>query len=218
MAPMMKLFYNPVSSYSQKVLMALHEKDAPFEPQVVNLMDRAARAAYEECVNVFGKLPTLVLSNGTTIPESSIIIEYLDAHVSTGTKLIPDDRDLARQCRSLDRMADLYLNDPMQTVFFDGMKPEADREPRRVASAKKTLDKMYKFMNEHFAKKTWALGDAFSMADVAAAPCLNYLRMVYPFDAHGNVVAYATRCTERPSFQRVMAEAGPALATAFKRN
>ena len=73
----MKLYYNPISTYSQKVLIALYEKGLDFEPEIVNLMDADARARYRD-VNPLGKIPCLQLDDGHIIPESSIIIEYID--------------------------------------------------------------------------------------------------------------------------------------------
>lgn len=206
----MKLYYNPISTYSQKTLMAFYEKGVDFTPEVVNLADPAAVEAYQQ-VNPYGKVPTLVLDDGWKIPESSIIIEYLDTHFDSGTRLIPEDKDLARQTRFFDRLGDLYLNDPMVTLFFDGLKPAEQREPARTERARKTLDTTYRMMNQGFATRTWALGDTFSMADCAAAPALAALRQVYPYNDYPNLVAFATRVTERPSFQRVMQEALPAI-------
>jgi len=108
---------------------------------------------------------------------------------------LPTDKDQARQARFFERLSDLYLHDPLQTVLFDGRKPEAEREPRRVAAA-----------------KTWTLGESFSVADCSAAPALGYLRMIYPFDKHPNVVSYAGRLAERPSYRKVHDEAAPFLA------
>ncbi len=73
----MKLYYNPISTYSQKVLIALYEKALDFEPEIVNLMDSDARAQYRE-VYPMGKIPCLILDDGHMIPESSTIIEYID--------------------------------------------------------------------------------------------------------------------------------------------
>ena len=55
------------------------------------------------------------------------------------------------------------------------------------------------------AAKTWAMGEAFSMADCAASPALFYANKVVPFgDAHKNLTAYLDRLTARPSFARVL--------------
>jgi glutathione S-transferase len=58
--------------------------------------------------------------------------------------------------------------------------------------------------------KTWAMGDAFTLADCAAAPALFYGNMALPFgDTHRNVVAYFARLKARPSFARALKEAEP---------
>jgi glutathione S-transferase len=215
----MKLYYNPLSSYSQKVLVAFYEKELQFTPEIVDMMNPALRADYEKNVNIFGKVPTLVLDNGHRIPESSIIIEYLEGHHGkSGTRLIPEDVDAARQARFLDRYFDLYINDPMAKIFFDGMKPEGERDPKGVAAAKATMDKAYKVADEVLiAGRTWGIGDTFSLADCSAAPALAYARMVYPFEQHKNLVAYANRLAERPSFSRVRTEAAPFMAKMMQR-
>jgi glutathione S-transferase len=208
----MKLHYFPLSSYSQKTLMAFHEKGVAFTPHIVALNDPAAMAEYLK-LNHLGQVPTLVLDDGHVIPESSIIIEYLeDHHGASGTRLIPADKDQARQTRFHDRQFDLYFNNRMQTIFFDSRKPEAERNPRGVAAARKVLDTMFPLYDEHFAKRTWVMGDTFTMADCAAAPVLNYLRMLHPFEQYKHLTAYAGRVTERPSFGKVMAEAAPYMA------
>jgi glutathione S-transferase len=208
----MKLYYHPVSSYSQKTVMAFHEKGVTFEPKIVSLMDPQQKAEYRK-VHPLAKLPLLVDEKaGRTIPESSIIIEYIDRHCPGGTKLIPDDPDLARQVRFKDRMMDLYVNDSMSKILFDGMRPEGKHDTIGVDDAKGRLDALFAVMDRDLEGKTWAMGDTFSMADCAAAPALAYCRMVHPFDAHKNLSAYASRLFERPSFAKVHKEAEPFLA------
>jgi glutathione S-transferase len=208
----MKLYYNPVSSYSQKALIAFYEKNAKFEPVVVNLMDAAGRAEYEK-VYPMGKVPYLkVEDKGRAVPESTSIIEYIERHSPGGTKLIPDDPDAALEVRTWDRFFDCYVNDPMQKIFFDGMRPAGKNDPVGVQEARSRLDKAYAILEPHLANKTWAVGKDFTMADCAAAPPLGYARMVHPFEKFKNVTAYMNRLTERPSFQRALKEAEPILA------
>jgi glutathione S-transferase len=210
----MKLYYHPLSTYSQKTVMAFHEKEVAFTPEIADILSPEGREAYKQ-VYPLGKVPLLVLDDGWLIPESSIIVEYLDSHHSSGTRLIPEEKALARRARFHDRQFDLYVNDPMTTVFFDSRKPPEKREPERVAQAKGRLDVMYSYLDKHFAKNTWALGDAFSIADCAAAPPLGYLRQFYPFEKHTNLKSYFGRLAERPSYAKVMAEAAPYLAKAM---
>ena len=205
----MKLYFHPLSTYSQKALIAFYEKGVPFEPQIVSLFDPAARAEYEKMYPL-GKIPSLVRDDGWFIPESTIIIEYLDGYFpEMGQRLIAADRDQARQARFMDRMLDNYVNNTFVKIFFDARQPAADRDPRGVAAAKSTLDKMYAYMERQLAERTWLLGDQFSLAECAAAPPLGYLRNVYPFTAFPSVVQYWQRLEARPSVARVLAEAAP---------
>ena len=107
---------------------------------------------------------------------------------------------------------DHYVSDPMTKIFFDGLKPEGERDAAGVKAAKDTLDAILPLLDKDLGGKTWAMGDTFTMADCAAAPALGYLRMVRPFDAYKNVTAYAHRLFERPSFAKVLKEAEPYLA------
>lgn len=208
----MKLYYNPVSSYSMKALMALYEKNVTFTPSLVDLMNPAARAEYEK-VYPIGKVPLLVVEEKDwMVPESSIIVEYLERHHPGGRKLIPDDPDLARQVRHRDRFFDCYVNEPMQKVFFDGMRPAGKNDPFGVEQAHARLEKALTMVDAEMAKNTWALGNDFTMADCSAAPCLFYCMKVHPFESKKNLVGYTNRLMERPSFQKVLKEAQPILA------
>jgi glutathione S-transferase len=194
----MQLYYHPRSPYSQKTLLALHEKGVAFTPKIVNpIEDRAVLAE----VSPLGKVPVLVLDDGWKIPESSIIIEYLDAHFG-GPRLIPEDRDRARQTRFHDRLADLYVTESTLQIFFDGQKPEARREPERVAAAHARLDALFAGFDQHLARRTWIMGDDFSMADCALLPSLGYCRQLHPFAAWKHLAAYASRGFERPAFEK----------------
>lgn len=208
----MKFYYHPASSYSQKPLIALYEKGVEFIPKIVNLRDPAERAEYMKTINVFGKIPTLAFDNGDRVPESTMIVEYLEGHYpSCRPRLIPFEIDSARWARFLDRFFDLYINDVVQKIFFDRMKPEAERDPKGVSEAKATLDIAYAKANRMVANLTWANGDDFSIADCSAAPSLWYAQMVYPFEQYKNLSAYAARLAERPSVVRVRSEAAPYL-------
>ncbi len=206
----MHLYFHPLSTYSQKTIIAFHEKATKFTPEVVQTMDPAALAAYKK-IYPLGKIPLLVDAD-RTIPESSIIIEYLDQRVPGGPRLIPADADVGRRVRFHDRMFDLYLNNPCATIFFDSLKPEAHRDAAAVAKARETIDTIYAYLDDHLAKNTFAVGDTFSMADCAAAAPLGYLRRLHPFASRPRVSAYWNRLSERPSVVRVLEDAKPYLA------
>ena len=201
----MKLYFHPRSPYSQKTMIAFHEKQVAFTPVLVNLADATGRAELKK-VNPLGKVPVLVLDDGWKIPESSIIIEYLDTHHTTGTRLIPIDPDQGRQTRFHDRLADLYITEPVTKIFFEGQ-----RDPDGAAAARRRLDEMFAGFDEHLGKRAWLMGDLFTLADCALLPGLGYCRTLHPFDRWKNLSAYANRGFERPSFVKTMAELSPYL-------
>ncbi len=203
------LHFHPLASFCHKALIALYENDTPFTPHMVNLFDETERAALLKLWPI-GKFP--VLRDDTrdqTVPESSIIIEYLDRHYPGRTQFIPADPDLAWQTRLRDRFYDLYLHLPMQKIMGDRLRPEA-KDPRGVEEARGQLRTSYRMIEAQMAGSTWAMGEAFGLADCAAIPALFYGNMVEPFgDAHKNVTAYFERLTARPSVARVLREAEP---------
>jgi glutathione S-transferase len=203
------LYYHPLSSFCQKVLIALYENDTPFKPQIVNLMDEKERAEFLKLWPI-GKFPVLRdESKDLTLPESSIIIEYLGTHYPGRSKLVSGDADGAARTRLHDRFYDLYVHEPMQKIVGDRLRPADSKDPFGVAQARQRIETSYRMIDQQMAGKTWATGDTFSMADCAAAPALFYANLVVPFDAHKNVAAYFARLSERPSFARCVTEAKP---------
>ena len=103
----LELHFHPLSSFSQKVVMAFYENDTPFMARLVDFGNEASRAAFLALWPI-GKIPVLRdQAQGRTIPETSIIIEYLAQHYPGKTRLVPADADLARQTRLRDRFFDL---------------------------------------------------------------------------------------------------------------
>lgn len=206
----LKLYFHPFSSFCQKVLIALYENNTPFEPNIVDFGDTASRKEFLELWPV-GRFPVLKdEGRDHFVPESSIIIEYLDQYYPGKTKFIPADQEQARQMRMRDRFFDLYVNVPMQKIVTDRLRPKDGRDPIGVDQAKDLLKTALGLVDEAMGSKTWAIGDHFTMADCAAAPALSYANTVMPFEAsHPNVAAYLDRLRKRPSFARALKEAEP---------
>ena len=208
----LKLYFHPLSSFCQKVLVALYENDTPFEPQIVNLFEAASSAAFKKIWPI-GKFPVLRdEARDRTIPESSIIIEYLQQHYPGKTRFVPTDAELARQTRFHDRFFDLHVNVPMQKIVTDRLRPAGKSDSYGVEHAKSQLRIAIGVVDRSLVAKTWALGDDFTMADCAAAPALFFANKVMPFgEAYPNAAAYLTRIMQRPSFARAVKEAKPFL-------
>jgi glutathione S-transferase len=209
----LELYFHPLASFCQKALIAFYENDTPFEPHIVDLGDAASSAAFKKIWPI-GKFPVLRdTANDRTIPESSIIIEYLGLHYPGRTRLVPAAAEAAWQTRLRDRFYDLYIHEPMQKIVTDRLRPAGKKDPHGVEQARALLATAYGMVEQEMGSKTWAMGEAFSMADCAAAPALFYANKVQPFGAgHPSLAGYFGRLLQRPSFARVVEEAKPYLA------
>jgi glutathione S-transferase len=149
-------------------------------------------------------------ARGAVVAESTIIIEYLVQHYPSAHALIPSDPDEARETRFRDRFFDGYVMDPMQRIVADRLRATGTKDPTGVAQAKAALTLAYGMLESMLAGRTWAMGDAFGMADCAAAPALFYADWVLPLGtAYPVTAAYLRRLCERPSFAQVVREAEP---------
>jgi glutathione S-transferase len=204
------LYLHPLAAFCHKVLIALYENGTPFEPRIVDLGDPGSAAALLEKWPV-GKIPVLHdVEAGRVVPETSVIIEYLQAHYPGPVRLLPDDPEARLEVRLWDRFFDLYVGVPMQKIVTDRIRPEGAGDPHGVIEARGTLDTAYGMVEERMREREWAAGGGFSMADCAALPALFFASIVHPFHrGHGGAAAYLERLMRRPSVRRVLAEAQP---------
>lgn len=200
------LHYHPLSSFCQKVLVGLYELDVAFTKKLVDLGNASERAEFLAFWPL-GKFPVLHdEARALTVPETTIILDYVDAE----SRLRPIDSDRARDCSLRDRFFDLYVNVPMGKIVTDTLRPEGRRDPLGVEQARAQLETAYAIAEGWIGDGPWAVGEAFTLADCAAAPALFYANEVVPFrDHHPALWRYLARLHERPSFARVMAEAKP---------
>jgi glutathione S-transferase len=204
----MKLYAHPFSSYCQKALIALYENDLPFELRMIAPGDEQA-AAEHAALWPLKRMPVLV-DRGRTIVEASIIVEYLAVHHPGAVRLVPEDPRAALDVRMIDRVFDNYVMTPMQKFVLDALRAPESRDPQGVADARATLDTAYRWLDGTVKDREWAAGNAFSLADCAAAPALFYADWVHPIgDGLSNLRAYRRRLLARPSFARAVDEARP---------
>jgi len=202
------LYYHPLSSFCWKALIALYEADLAFEPRQVNLRDPADRAAFE-AVWPLARFP--VLRDGArakTVPESSIIIEYLARTEPAATSLVPDDPDLAMQTRLVDRVLDAYIHVPFQQIVAERLRPAGHADPYGVDQARAQIRAGYRAVAPMIAGP-WAIGEAFTIADCAALPALFYADHAVSLADWPDLAGYLGRLKARPSVARVLAEAEP---------
>jgi glutathione S-transferase len=203
---MLTLYGHPISSYTWKVLTALYENGTAFDAITVD------QNTYADFIAKWpmGKFPILLDSDrNKMVTETSVIIEYLDAHYPGRTRFIPSDIDTALEVRRWDRVFD-HLNTTMSKIVLDNIRPDGQRDPYGVEEAKRTIAGIYSVIETQLGHREFIVGDAFTMADCAAAPALWYAVRNVPLDGKfPAIAAYLERLKARPSFARAVKESEP---------
>jgi glutathione S-transferase len=207
---MLVLHGHPLSTFVMKVEMALYELETPFRLELLELGDPGQFERFR-ALWPLGKMPVLRdPDRGETVPETSVIVEYLETFYPGRVALIPRDPDLAWRARLAQQVFDLHLQVPMQKIVADRLRPKGGKDPIGVEEARAALARALDYVDGLMAGRAWALGDTFSVGDCAAAPALFYADKVMPFEAsHPNAWAYLQRLRARPSFARALGEAEP---------
>jgi glutathione S-transferase len=204
------LLFHPLSSFCWKALIALYENGTEFRPNIIDLGDAASRGQLVDLWPL-AKFPVLRDDKrNRTVPETSIIIEYLQNYYPGPVRLLPENAEARLEARLWDRFFDLYVSIPVQKIVGDRLRPDSNRDAHGVAEARHMLNTAYDMIERQVAKSTWAVGGDFTMADCAAAPALFYGSILQPFGSqHRALAVYFERLVQRPSFARVLEEARP---------
>jgi glutathione S-transferase len=200
------LYYHPLASFCHKVLIALYERGIAFEKRFIDLAnedDQDALAA----VWPLRKFPVIHDAiRDRNVAETSIIIEYLDQHFDGAPPLIPSDAGEALDVRLWDRIFDNHVQVPMNEIVFDRLFGRNDD----VSRWRNALDVAYAMIERQLGERSWICGEAFTMADCAAAPALFYASTVQAFpESATRLHAYFERLVERPSVRQVIEDAAP---------
>lgn len=194
----MLFFHSLTSPYARKVRVLLLEKKLHVES--VNVAD-SGRAASEK--NPLGKVPTLVLDDGTVLFDSRVITEALDALYPV-PRLIPTDPRQRAVVRHFEALAD-GICDVLIPVLQDSRRPP---EQRDAAHAKKLLGKVEASLDyvEPLVEGRALIGDEFSLADVALTCALGYINLRRPelLDGRQTLNTYVARQLERPSLAETL--------------
>jgi glutathione S-transferase len=207
------LHMHPLSSYCHKALIAFYENAIAFIPEVVNLGDPVSRDSFRKLWPM-AKFPVLHdAERAQTIPESTSIIEYLGRHFPGPIDLLPhNEPEREAQVRETDRFYDLHVHYHMQRIVADKLRPAEGHDPIGVSESKERLQTALQIAEGQMATRRWACGEAFSMADCAAAPPLFFINIMTPLaKQYPHLDAYLDRMTKRPLYARVLVEAQPYL-------
>lgn len=202
------LYGHPFSSYTQKVLIALYENETPFEFRCFG-PDTPEHTREWLRRWPLRKFP-LLLDGEREVVESSIVIEYLELAHPGKVRFVPSDPMAALEVRFLDRFFDLHIMNMMQHAVNGALTGDPIKRRDGLAFAEEKLELAYAWLEKHLEGKTWAAGDAFTLADCAAAPSLFYADWTYRIsESYPLLRAYRARLLARPSFARAVDEARP---------
>jgi len=196
----MKLLASFASPYTRKVRIVLAEKKIECDIELVDVqpVDNPVNPH-----NPLGKIPTLLLDDGTALYDSRVIVEFLDA-VSPISRLIPDDMRERVGVRRWEALADGVL-DAGLLVRYESLR---DRKERSKAWSDKQLSRMKRGMSQMVAElgeRAWCHAERYSLADIAVGCCLGWLGFRKPgeLDWHAEYPALARhyeKLMARPTF------------------
>jgi glutathione S-transferase len=196
----MKLLGGIISPYTRKVRIVLAEKkiECEFEIADVNPPENPVNAH-----NPLGKVPTLLMDDGTALFDSRVIVEFLDS-VSPIARLIPDDNRERVAVRRWEALADGCL-DAGLLVRYESVRPK--KEQSAAWSSKQTgkLKRSLAAMAGELGERAWCHGDRYTLADIAVGCCLGWVDFRKPagIEYRGEYPALARfydRLMERPAF------------------
>lgn len=169
----MILYHSLTSPYSRKVRVCLLEKSVPFEG-----IDVRSTGQSSATHNPLGKVPTLVLDDGTALFDSTVITEALEALYPAPSLIPADGRDrmLVRRWESIaDGICDVVIPVVVDSLRLPALQNTAFNV-RLLAKARASLA----FIESNVKGQTFLFGDGFSLADIAVLSMLDYLDLRRP--------------------------------------
>ena len=211
----MKLYSSNLSPYGQRVKIAIAAKGLEETIEIVE--QRPNTDAYKK-LNPTGKIPALEV-DGVAIPESEVILEYLEDAFAE-KPLRPADPILRARARLVSRLCDLYV---AQGLFplFQQMNPAA-RDAATVEEAFAKMDHALHLLETYLTDDALAVSETLTTADCAAAPVLFFIPALSPafgktaFAGRAKVQGYFERVSQTPPVGKAMGEMAAALK-AFSR-
>lgn len=195
----MKLIASLTSPFARKVRIVLQEKriDCPLTVDIPwNADSQVAQ------FNPLGKVPVLVLDDGSTLFDSRVIVDYLD-HVSPVSKLIPNDHRQAVAVKRWEALAD-GVGDAAAACFLERKRPAAQQSQEWIDRQLAKIDLGLKAMATELGERHWCNGEGYTLADIAVGCCLGYLDLRFASinwrGDYPNLAKLADKLAQRPAF------------------
>ena len=163
----MRLYDLDHSPFAARVRMALYAKGLT---AAVAPPPGGARSAAYRAINPLGLVPALMLDDGTVIPESEIIVEYLEDRFPD-PPLRPAAPEERARARLLARFADEYLAPPLKDLF-EAAKAGAGAQAAPRAAVERALGHIARALGGGTHAAAYAVGSRLTTADCALVPLL----------------------------------------------
>jgi glutathione S-transferase len=196
----LRVYYHPLSTFSQRVRIALLEKQIAAELVEVDLFSRAQHNPEYLSKNPYARVPTIE-ENGLLLYESTAILEYLEA-TRPSPPLLPADARLRAVVAMHLRLCDLELAEPARAILLPKrFLPKDQWRTDRMEKSKARIQKHLTILETQLEGREYLVDDRFTLAEVCYAPFLQFLPMleVTPGPA---TAAWAARLLERPSVKQ----------------
>jgi glutathione S-transferase len=197
----MKLLGTTTSPYTRKVRLVLHEKGIPCAFVAAPPRDAGSPVP---AANPLGRVPTLLLDDGSAVWDSPVICEYLDA-LRDAPVLVPRADAAARmRVRRWEALADGIAAAALGIVV-EGRRPPAQQSGEWIERQRQKIDAGVAELARDLAEKNWCNGEGFTLADIATGCTLGYLDLRHPAidwrGAYANLGRHYDKLARRPSFQ-----------------
>ena len=196
----MKLLGSVPSPYTRKVRIVLAEKkiDCDFEAVDVNPPENPVNAH-----NPLGKVPALVLDDGTALFDSRVIVEFLDS-VSPIARLIPDDNRERVAVRRWEALADGSL-DAGLLIRYESLRPKKEQSAAWTGKQLGKLKRGLATIAAELGDKPFCHGERYTLADIAVGCCLGWVEFRKPGGIewrgeYPNLKRFYDKLMERPAF------------------
>lgn len=202
----MKLLGTDTSPYVRKVRLVLLEKNIAHDYLVDAPRDPGSQVAR---ANPLGRIPALILDDGSCVFDSPVIAEYADTLNDTPI-LIPRDDALARmRVKRWEALADGIM-DSAVAVRTERIRPEGKQEPKNIAVHYDAVTRALAYAAELLGEHEYCEGAALTLGDLALTSALVYLDLRQPErdwrGAHPNLAAWFARMSARDSVRATLGQ------------
>lgn len=171
----MKLIGSLTSPFVRKVRAVLTEKKIDYEFVVDSPWEAATSVPGH---NPLGKVPVLILDDGSVIYDSRVIVEHLD-NATPNARLFPTSNRERIQIKVWEALAD-GICDAAATVFLERKRPAEQQSEAWIERQMQKVNLGLKAMSDALGTHTWCSGNGLCVGDIAFGCALGYLAFRFP--------------------------------------